>query len=547
MWLAHNEFDIPKLVSNEFERVVGWTLFPMLTCTFVVLCFLLKLRMASNSAWCIARCFLQIRNELLFEIRKDTKIQTLKYNEVVKFVTSKEIENWILRDTRGAMSSIGDYTNLLLNQRFKLRSQLFWGDEKLFSYNCEYLRTLFSEFPKATRIDLKDVLHQNDEVVTHDLDETVYQPDVIACVVSAAIDKDLQGIIDKQINFDQFDAAARVVEGSGISSSIWNCEQGEIYIRARMKEYTFAQQVKMIAIPGTIKSCVLRQSMQNIVGHLNCMKYSVMWVLGTCEMDEISGCVTPTSQDLASWIKYGLCSTSADQTSCKIIFNKVGTTKLIKCLQLYNFRHSQYHDRIGILIGGTKLLVLLTKKTTMSQDVVDVWQSVWKGFQPMICMNEPVEMCKILMKIKYYLSVHDANFVEWIKTWKCLLKHDNNTYDKWLYFIQDVLIADRVANNYCNVNHKNEYVLAGIRKMFRMVKTEQDLVGVENVIEWLYHVNNQNSNVVTREIIWNIDQIDNVEGRFACVLSVFKYYVFKSGKPVGALKRVFSQYLPVVV
>ena len=60
-------------------------------------------------------------------------------------------------------------------------------------------------------------------------------------------------------------------------------------------------------------------------------------------------------------------------------------------------------------------------------------------------------------------------------------------------------------------------------------------------------MNNQNSNVVTREIIWNIDQIDNVEGRFACVLSVFKYYVFKSGKPVGALKRVFSQYLPVVV
>ena len=495
--------------------------------------------MECNSGWCIECCFLEQTDCCYFQIRQDTQVKTVSRSEVENYVSRKQIREWIATNSDGGLKTIDEYIDFLLNENTAM--DLFWGDEKLLTHNCHCVRAVFSKCPIATRVDLKDILRNNDEVVTFDIDDSgIYKADAIECVISAAMAKNLQRVIDKQMSVEEFDAAASVAEGMGILSSIWNYDTGKIYIRARINEYTFAQLVKISAVPGTIRSSVLRQCVKNTVHELDMIKYSVKWDVGISDT-AMNGCVIPSSHDLAQWIGIGLLSVTEEQSSGQIIFTRVGRTKLLNCLKMYNFRHSQHQDYIGILVSGTRLVVWMEQMhKSISQDVVDVWQFIWKGFQHMICMNEPVRTCRVLMHIKYLLCIRDQDYHEWKKAWKCLVFHNANIHLQWSYLIKDVMLADKLNNNYFNTDDKNACILQGIRVMCCIV---DDLSVIEHVVEWLYNVNHQNTDAVSQEIVWNIDQIETVPRRFEFVLSVFKYYVFKCLKPSEALKGIFVQYL----
>lgn len=500
--------------------------------------------MSSKSGWSIEDGFIDVRKVCCFEIRKGNKTLILRDIGNQDYVSMKQIERWIIRDTRAKITSVGDYTNFLMKIDDYDRTQLFWGRDKLFGDDWESLRRLFTNFPQDLFViprhtDLKDILKRNDEVVTCDIDDPVYQRDVIACVVSAAMEKNLKVIIHKEISLAEFDAAASVVEGLGILSSIWNCEQGEKYIRARINK-SFKQLSKMNGVPGTIRSAVLRQSICNIVTKLSDIKYGIIWSVSMCN-DDMNGCVIPPSKDLARWIQIGLFSVYVDQQSSQIKFHDIGKQKLLKYLEMYNFRHSQTQDKMGIMIGGLRLIILLQRPKTMSPDVVDVWQSIWHGFEHLIHLKEQLVTLKVLMHVKYYLCISDGDYKEWSKAWSNLV-HDDHTQLK--DFIQDVLKADQVTNNYANTG-KNACVLQGIRKMYRIGEGVEDCLGVEQVIKWLENVNNQNSDVVAREILFIIDEFDTIARRFEFVLSVYQYYVLKCVKSNEILKRVFVQYLPL--
>ena len=67
---------------------------------------------------------------------------------------------------------------------------------------------------------------------------------------------------------------------------------------------------------------------------------------------------------------------------------------------------------------------------------------------------------------------------------------------------------------------------------------------IKDVIDWLYGVNSNDAAIVTKEIIYNIDQISNVSARFAIVFQIFRYYSFECSRPLpDELKIIFEKYL----
>ena len=517
--------------------------------------------MAFESGWRIdAAELVGLPPKLIFKIKRGTTAKRVSSDTLQRYIDSKDLTDWIRIDTRGECVQIEDYYHLMVNvESPKSRIQLFYDDYKLFGYKWKLLRKTFTGFKyqeKMDKCDIRNIIAANSEAIVPDKKDPSYQGDVIAMVMSAALDRDFTHIMELPVAWNVIDAAMAVIEGLGIKPQYWSPILGEEYIHAKMDK-SLKQLKEMAQVPGSIKSAVFRQSVKNIVDDLKSNVATIIDQQGM-KLHEKHGCVIPSQTHLLRWIKCGLHSLSWNGNTKEIIFDEteIKAASMIQCLKMLESPSHFCINKLGLFEGGNRLVSLLNceylNHYSMSKEIFHVWQQIWLLLKDFMLDHEIGNNDIWLMRVKYLMCVHDGDYDEWLKVFEILRKRPNcGGRWRWKYFVRDAIRADIRHKNFEDTANKNECILAGIHTLVDTigVRNDLDLDNVEfikDVMHWLYGIYGQDEMLVVPEIMKNVNAITNVSTRFVIVLQILTYYCLDCAKKVPPqLQTLFNKLVPI--